>query len=54
MKIKILIDTVCGRNDVSRGDIIEASDGDARILIGMKKAEKFDSEKETIGRNKKR
>ena len=38
MKIKILKATVCGKF-VQAGDIIEASDGQAKLLIGMGKAE---------------
>lgn len=38
MKIQILKDTVAGGQLVRAGDVIEASAGDARLLIGMGKA----------------
>lgn len=38
MKIKILKATVCGKF-VKAGEIIDASDGQAKVLIGMGKAE---------------
>lgn len=41
MKIKILKDTVAGGKRVQAGEVIEACDKDARILIGMSKAVLF-------------
>jgi hypothetical protein len=38
MKVLILRDTVCGHVPVFAGDVVEASDSDARILIMANKA----------------
>ena len=37
-KIKIIRSTVAGGQAVNEGQIIDVSDGDARVLIGMGKA----------------
>ncbi len=39
MKIRILRDTVAGGQAVKAGDVIEASDADARYLLAVGKAE---------------
>jgi len=39
MKIKILRNTVCGGKPVFRGQTVDASEEDARLLVAMKKAE---------------
>jgi hypothetical protein len=38
-KIRILKSTICGRKFVKAGDVVEASEQDAHILVVMKKAE---------------
>lgn len=40
MKIQIIRNTVCGGEAVSVGDVVNASDSDARILINSGKAVK--------------
>lgn len=42
MKIRILVGTVVARKCVSAGDIVDVTDNEASLLIGMKKAEKVD------------
>ncbi|KZL17537.1 hypothetical protein [Pseudovibrio sp. Ad37] len=39
MKIEILKRTVCGGEPVAPGDVVNASEKDAKFLINMKKAE---------------
>ena len=50
VKILILKNTVCGGVPVSRGDMVPASEADARLLVAMKKAV---SEKVAIAHEKK-
>lgn len=45
MLIEIIRNTVCGKKSVAKGDIVEASDQDAKLLIGMKKAVKSKKQK---------
>ena len=41
MKIKLLRNTVCGGRVVLAGEVVDASDRDAQILITIRKAEAF-------------
>lgn len=47
MKIKILRNTVCDRSVVMAGDVIDASEADAKTLISMGKAEPVKARAET-------
>ena len=38
--LKIIRNTVCGGAQVAPGDIVEASDQDSRVLLGIEKAVK--------------
>ncbi len=49
MKIKILRATMCGGKRVEKGQIVEASDKDANLLIGIKKAEPTKKPEENNG-----
>jgi hypothetical protein len=39
VKIKILRNTVCGGEPVEAGDVVNASESDAKTLVAIKKAE---------------
>jgi hypothetical protein len=47
MKIKILRNTVCGGSVVLAGTVVDASEADAKTLIGMGKAEAVKAKAET-------
>lgn len=41
MKIRLLRNTICDGQAVSAGDVVEASEQAARVLISMRKAEPY-------------
>jgi hypothetical protein len=48
MKIKIIKTTVANKQFVRAGEIIEVSEADAKLLIGINKAEAFSDEEAVV------